>query len=87
MLKITATSAAGVATLKLEGKILAPWVGEVREACAAAAALAPATRLDLAGITFVDLAGAQLLRELIASGVKIVSPSRFVAELLHTLNP
>jgi anti-anti-sigma regulatory factor len=87
VLKITESSAEGMGTLKLEGKILAPWGDEVRSACAASTKKNTATLLDLSGVTFVDLAGVRLLHELVASGIKIVSPSRFVAQLLHTENP
>jgi anti-anti-sigma regulatory factor len=87
VLKITESCAQGVGTLKLEGKILAPWIEEVRSACTASTKKHSATLLDLSGVSFVDLAGARLLHELVASGIRIVTPSRFVAELLHTENP
>jgi hypothetical protein len=44
-------------TLKLEGELLEPWVGSVRDACAARGRRPRALRLDLAAVTYVDAAG------------------------------
>jgi len=84
MLRITRlTGADSAQTIKLEGKLLGPWVEEVREACAPAMARSGRTRLDLAAVTFVDTAGVGLLRELIRQGVEIAACSGYVAALLH----
>jgi hypothetical protein len=40
-------------------------------------------RLDQAAVTYVDAAGGELLRDLIAEGVEIAVCSNFVRELLH----
>jgi ABC-type transporter Mla MlaB component len=85
MLKIThvaGTDSDPVRTLELEGELLAPWVGEVRQACAELMAGASRTRLDLAAVTFVDAAGVQLLRDLIRQGIEVAACSSFIAELL-----
>jgi hypothetical protein len=71
----------GRLTIKLEGAILAPWVGTVRDACAIPGRWS--RRLDLASVTYVDAAGVQLLRDLMAEGVEIAACSSFVRELLH----
>ena len=52
--------------MKLEGRMVGPWVEECRKAWLA---LAPALQskklsLDLRGVMFVDAAGTQLLREI-----------------------
>ncbi|HKB35997.1 MAG TPA: hypothetical protein VKD72_06055 [Gemmataceae bacterium] len=84
MLRITRiTGADSAQTIKLEGKLLGPWVDEVREACAQAMARSGRTRLDLVAVTFADAAGVALLRELIRQGVEIAACSGYVAELLH----
>ena len=84
MLRITRHTGAGSAqTIQLEGKLLGPWLDEVREACAGAMAGSGRTRLDLAAVTFVDTAGVALLRELIRHGVEIAACSGYVAELLQ----
>jgi anti-anti-sigma regulatory factor len=68
-------------TIKLEGEILVPWVRAVREACTKRGRRP--RRLDLAAVTYVDAAGVELLRDLIAEGVEIAACSSFVRELLH----
>ena len=70
-------------TFKLEGKLLGPWVDELRNACTQPLALLEQIGLDLAAVTFVNAAGAELLRELIRRGIIITRCSAFVAELLH----
>jgi hypothetical protein len=73
--------------LKLEGKLLEPWVEELRRACAGARAVSGSLSLDLASVSFVDAAGARALRELLEQGITIVACSNFVAELLHLEAP
>ena len=68
-------------TIKLEGELLGPWVGSVRAACAGRDGRRLC--LDLAAVPYVDTAGVQLLRELVAEGAEIVACSCFVGELLH----
>ena len=73
-----------VQTLQLEGKLLEPWVDEVRQACAPSGGH---SRLDLSAVTFVDAAGVELLRELIRQGIEIAAYSGYVAELLYGGEP
>jgi hypothetical protein len=83
MLRITTSPENGnVPCIRLEGKLLQPWVDEVRGLFAAADA-DPLPRLDLSGVTFVDAAGTELLRELLRRGARIESCAPYVAELLH----
>jgi hypothetical protein len=72
-----------VLTIKLEGEILGTWVGTVRDACTKRGRLTARPRLDLAGVTYVDAAGVELLRDLMAEGVEIAACSSFVRELLQ----
>jgi hypothetical protein len=53
-------------TMKLEGRMVGPWVSECKQAgLALESSLAPKKLvLDLCGVTFVDEAGLQLLREI-----------------------
>ena len=89
MLRITRLSGDHPTTLRLEGKLLAPWLRELRDACELAIqhgstnGTAPAVTLDLSGVLFVDAPGVGLLRELIAQGVRVTDPSSFVSELLR----
>ena len=82
MLKITRLSHKGrPLTFKLEGEVFGPWVDSVRAACAIWGRRP--RRLDLAAVTYVDAAGVELLRDLIARGVEIAACSSFVRELLQ----
>ena len=84
MLKITEVSRSDSAiTFRLEGKVLAPWVEELRRICAEPPHESRQIRLDLSAVTFVDAAGAELIHELIRQGIAIAQCSGFVAELLH----
>ena len=67
-------------TLKLEGKLVGPWVGELAALCSA---FAPGTqlRLELSAVGFVDADGLRLLSELQSRGVEMVCMG-LVAELL-----
>lgn len=80
MLRISRTELDGIVTLQLEGKLLAPWVNEVE---AMVVVGGNRLRLDLAHVTFVDRAGAQLLRNLQGQGVDVTDCSQFVLEVLR----
>ena len=66
------------ATIRLEGKLLGPWVEAVRQAVSQ-----NAVSLDLSAVTFADEAGVRLLRELVDGGAKVVACSNFIAALLQ----
>ena len=84
MLKITETARNDSGrTFKLEGKLLGPWVDELRTACTQPLARLEQVALDLAAVNFVNAAGAELLRELIRQGIIITKCSAFVAQMLH----
>jgi ABC-type transporter Mla MlaB component len=83
MLRMTRSSSGDTAVLLLEGKLTEPWTAELR---AEIEARGPVTRLDLAGLSFIDAGGAELLHELERSGVALVGASVFVRELLDLIN-
>ena len=84
MLKITELSRSDSAIMfKLEGKVLAPWVDELRRICTAPPHESRQIHLDLDAVTFLDEAGLKLMRELIQQGIVIDQCSGFIAELLH----
>jgi hypothetical protein len=84
VLKITWLTRKGrVPTIKLEGELLEPWVDAVRDACTKAPHRSKRLRLDLTAVAYADVAGTQLLRELMAEGVEIASCSSYVRELLQ----
>lgn len=81
MLKITrCDQGASCREVRLEGKLLVHWVDLVRR-CFVTTDTSP-PRLDVSGVTFVDDAGARLLRELLLRGVRVESCNPYVAELL-----
>ena len=84
MLMITRSEGSDLTrTLKLEGKLLGPWIGELESACRTTPVSPDRVRLDLHGLTFVDAEGARFLDSLIRDGVRVIAGSGFVAELLR----
>jgi hypothetical protein len=86
VLKITWIDLEGSAsnrTLKLEGKILGPWVDELSRACEELRIPPHSLCLDLADVTFVDPIGVTLLDDLVRQGATIVGCSGFIADLLN----
>jgi hypothetical protein len=83
-----AGGADGTVTLRLEGKLLRSWVEELaREWDAARREAGAADRVlfDLASLTFLDDAGTQFIRELMACGAQVTGCSRFVSDLLNSV--
>jgi hypothetical protein len=74
-------------TLRLEGKLLGPWVEELRKACTPNGPATRVAHLDIAAVSYVDAPGARLLRELMQRGVILAPCSRYLAELLHVEKP
>jgi hypothetical protein len=79
MLRITPLAGPAPA-LKLEGKLVGPWVGVLRRTCAGQGG---PPRLDLAAVAFADAAGVRLLRELRSAGAELTGLSSLVAALLR----
>ncbi|HKA36607.1 MAG TPA: hypothetical protein VKH43_07280 [Thermoanaerobaculia bacterium] len=85
MLKITRLESPGtVAVLKLEGRLVGPWVGALREIAEAELALQRPLAFEVSGVSFVDRRGEILLRELVSRQVRLDGPSGFVRELLQS---
>jgi anti-anti-sigma regulatory factor len=75
-------------TLKLEGKLLGPWMGELESACCRTSQVSlDRVRLDLSSLTFVDAEGARYLASLVRDGARVIACSEFVAEMLHLEGP
>ncbi|HEY4308792.1 MAG TPA: hypothetical protein VGN12_05000 [Pirellulales bacterium] len=83
MLRITQLPVSAPArAFRLEGKLVGPWLEELRQACGTNPDLLSILSLDLSGMRFVDEAGAKYLRSLVGQGVQITNCSSFVIELL-----
>jgi ABC-type transporter Mla MlaB component len=84
MLRITKVAGpSSEQTLKLEGRLVGPWVDELLDTCSALLTGSSRIRLELSGVAFVDAAGAQLLRDLILRGVEMDACSNYIAELIR----
>jgi len=84
MLRIThARGRNSISTLRLEGKLLGPWVTELARSCNELPCYLDCLRLDLSAVTFVDGPGVALLRDLIGRGATVAACSGLVLELLH----
>lgn len=87
-LKITpADDSSAMLVLRLEGRITEDTVAELRTTCAAALAEPRPVVLHLAGVSFADAAGADLLREMERSGCLLTGSSEFLATLLRGVGP
>jgi ABC-type transporter Mla MlaB component len=84
MLRITCVTGRDSApTLRLEGKLLGPWVAELGRVCDELPCPVGRLGLDLSAVTFVDGPGVALLRDLLGRGATLAACSGLVAELLH----
>lgn len=85
MLRITAvTTTAQQACLRLEGRLVGPWVAEVETAIRQSTSSMTDIVLDLGGVRFVDEVGIVLLQTLRTQGVTLRRATPFVEELLRT---
>ncbi len=71
-------------TLRLEGQVIGPWVGEVKRASEAVLASGVTLILDLSEVSFVDREGLALLRSLHGRRALLRNTSAFVAEQLKS---
>ena len=68
--------------LQLEGKLVGPWVEELRKLSDEALSLQKNVSLDLAKVWFVDSRGVTLLRDLAKRQVSELNCSQFVSQQL-----
>jgi len=69
--------------LKLEGRLVGPWVAQLREVAEAELAQDRPLAFEVSEVSFVDRPGEELLREFVARRVRLEGPSGFVRELLR----
>lgn len=72
LLRISVHNKPKAVTIKLEGKIVGPWVEEVRQAWLSLGPCLKSKRVwvDLCGVTAVDAAGTRLLSDIRESGAR-----------------
>ncbi|TAL06786.1 MAG: STAS domain-containing protein [Verrucomicrobia bacterium] len=68
--------------LRLEGRVVGPWVSELRQICDPLVSDGSKLALDLAEVSFADDSGIALLASLRSHGVKLLNATPFVAEQL-----
>ena len=87
MLRIVALERTGNReTLSLEGRVIGPWVDELKRSCEEILASGAALTLDLTDVAFVERDGARLLKHLVDGGVAVVNCPAFVSEQLKALS-
>lgn len=83
MLRIEFVEAPSSATtLRLQGRVIGPWVDELQRVCERVLASGAALTLDLGDVSFVDRGGVRLLRGLTNRDVTLLNGSGFVGEQL-----
>jgi len=74
MLRVTTTDEAQTITLKLEGKLVGPWVREVRHVWARTATDSERRYVvDLSSVTFIDNPGRVLLAAMCKRGARFIA--------------
>lgn len=81
MLRITHSGSQKLTTVDLDGKLLGPWVDELR-AVTAKLNGNEVVRLNLARLSFADQSGIALLQQLSRGGVELSGCSPLIAGLL-----
>jgi len=85
MLMISEAGTANLSvTLKLEGRVVGPWVAELRQVCEKLLTEGRALKLDLADVTFADASGVAALSSFKSGGVTFTNCSPFVEEQLKS---
>ncbi len=84
MLKISEPSLNHTVILKIEGRLVGPWVNELRNACEQQLAIKHSLNLDVADVAFADQAGLNLLLCLRGQGVRLLNGSPFLEEELRS---
>lgn len=88
MLRITRLPSDDATTLlKLEGKLLEPWIEELLASVHHAKSHSTSLKLDLSSLNFVDSAGARTLTKLLRQGAGLTACSGYLAALLHVEKP
>ena len=85
MLKISQVEPVNHAvTLRLEGRVVGPWVTELQKSCEEALTEGRSLKLHLADVEFMDAQGISLLSSLRSRGVSLLECPPFAAEQLKT---
>jgi len=69
-------------TLRLEGRVVGPWVVELKNSCEKVLTEGRSLKLHLAEVAFMDVQGVALLSSLRSRGVSLLECPPFAAEQL-----
>jgi len=78
MLRISKLDMTDATTLRLEGSLAGAWVEELKQLCGTALAQGETITLDCGGVSFSDLDGVALMRELRRQGARLANCSPFL---------
>jgi ABC-type transporter Mla MlaB component len=73
-------------TLKLEGRVVGPWVEELRRICEPLLTKERSLKLDLAEVSYADSEGVAALNSLKSRGVRLNNCSPFVEQQIKSSN-
>jgi anti-anti-sigma regulatory factor len=87
MLKITITNTAKVERWTLQGRLVAPWVDELKASWKRAQRSAQGRRciVNLDEVTFIDKSGERMLRTMCSQGAHFVASDVYVKHVLDRL--
>src|SRR5580700_6638663 len=89
MLRITIAEMATEQRWTLEGRLVGPWVGELRTCWKKRhrAQQGRACTVDLSGVTFIDKGGQRLLRTISKEGTQFIATGIYIKHVLAQLKP
>jgi hypothetical protein len=89
MLRITIAEMATEQRWTLEGRLVGPWVGELRTCWKKShrAQNGRACTVDLSGVTFIDIGGQRLLRTMSKEGTQFIATGAYTKHVLDQLKP
>ena len=73
-------------SLKLEGRVVGPWVDELRRICEPLLSEERSFTLDLGEVSYADAEGVATLNSFKSSGVNLVNCSPFLEQQIKTSN-
>jgi hypothetical protein len=73
-------------SLKLEGRVVGPWVDELRRICEPLLSEEPSFSLDLGEVSYADAEGVATLNSFKSNGVKLVNCSPFLEQQIKASN-
>jgi len=73
----------GICRMELQGRLIGPWVDELRRVAGAASPRCGQLVLDLSALSYTDGCGVALLRELADNGIRLDGITPYIAAVLE----